>query len=246
MPDTREARRAASEVKCLVDPATGDRIREWARRHLDADPHGAGPFGDEYSTTSLYFDTIDRVVLHRRGSFARAKYRIRRYGALDFVFLERKLRKTSIVVKRRARVPMESLERLDGKGTTMAWVGDWFRRRVEVRGLRPVCVLTYRRMARGLSGDPSFARLTLDDCIRVAPIDRPRFDWSEPGIPILEGRLILELKFRGRLPAVFKRLVDDLALNVQTASKYRFGMTALDGRRAMAEGAATGTDDAHA
>jgi hypothetical protein len=30
----------ASEIKFLVDRATGNRIRDWARAHLEADPHG--------------------------------------------------------------------------------------------------------------------------------------------------------------------------------------------------------------
>jgi hypothetical protein len=81
-------------------------------------------------------------------------------------------------------------------------------------------------MARGLSVNGTTVRLTLDDSVTVAAIDAVHFDES-PGLPILPQQLILELKFRGHLPAVFKRLIEELRLTSSTASKYRFGMTAL-------------------
>ena len=37
--------------------------------------------------------------------------------------------------------------------------------------------------------------------------------------------MILELKYRHHLPAIFKRLVEEFALEPQRASKYRLGMT---------------------
>ena len=57
MVHTRETRAAASEIKFVIAPALAPAIRDWARAHLRADPHGAGPFEDEYETASLYFDT---------------------------------------------------------------------------------------------------------------------------------------------------------------------------------------------
>lgn len=226
MADIREARGSASEVKFLLDESLGDRIREWARARLDPDPHGAGPFGDEYLTTSLYFDTEKRDVFHRRGSFGRAKYRVRRYGSVDAVFLERKLRRSAMVVKRRTMMPLDGLDRLELRQADGRWPGDWFHRRLLVRGLRPVCQLSYRRMARGLVLGGQHVRLTLDDQIRVAAIDRAHFN-GDVGVSILEKRLILEFKFRGHLPALFRSLIEELKIDAQTASKYRFGMTAL-------------------
>jgi hypothetical protein len=35
------------------------------------------------------------------------------------------------------------------------------------------------------------------------------------------------LKYRYRVPAIFKRLVEEFSLEPQRASKYRLGMTAL-------------------
>jgi hypothetical protein len=44
--------------------------------------------------------------------------------------------------------------------------------------------------------------------------------------PVDDGATILELKYRGPAPALFKRLVEEFALVPQTASKYRLGMLA--------------------
>jgi hypothetical protein len=227
MVDTREARGSASELKFLLDSSSGEQVRQWARERLERDPHGSGPFDDEYLTSSLYFDTDKRDVFHRRGSFRKAKYRIRRYGQVDTVFLERKLRTSKMVVKRRTMMPigvLDDLERLTEPDRT--WSGGWFHRRLRARGLRPVCMLSYHRMARGILIDGLMARLTLDDRVRAAPVAHAHFN-GDLGVPVLEAQLILELKFRGQLPAVFKSLVEEFKLATTPVSKYRFGMMAL-------------------
>src|SRR5262245_30864964 len=112
MPHSREVRTHAYEIKFLVEAHVAGRIQAWARTHLNADPHGTGPFGDEYRTSSIYFDTDALDVFHRRGSYGRSKYRIRRYGDAETVFLERKLREPSVLAKRRTRTDLISLDQL--------------------------------------------------------------------------------------------------------------------------------------
>jgi hypothetical protein len=217
---------SASEIKFLVNSEQGERIRAWARTHLEPDPHGTGPFGDEYWTTTVYFDTDQFDVLSRVGSFGRAKYRVRRYSRLDFVFLERKLRKPGVVVKRRTRTPIDAVHRLMQTRADGPWLGDWFHRRLLVRRLRPVCRFSYHRTARGMLSEGASARLTLDDALHVAPASDVAFD-DDKGTPVLDGQLILELKYRGPLPWLFKRLVEEFRLAPRAASKYRFGMAVL-------------------
>ena len=243
---TRETRGCASEIKFIIDPATADRVRSWARANLDRDPHGAGRFGDEYDITSLYFDTRDFDVLHRRGSFGRAKYRIRRYGASDTVFLERKLRKDRLLIKRRTEVPIDDLVRLDESDPPREWDGAWFDRRLRARALDPVCQLTYHRLARGLETGDGPARLTLDDAVQAQLTPCTCFEAAE-GIRVLPGRHILELKFRGDVPAILRRLVAELRLTPQRASKYRLAMNCLNatGRLSLDEDGA-GANEAHA
>ena len=110
---TRETRPAARELKFMVPLATADHVMAWSRARLSADPHGSGPFSDEYCTTSLYFDTDALDVYHRKGSFGRSKYRIRRYDTAPVAFLERKLRTKDVLTKRRTPVELDLLQRLD-------------------------------------------------------------------------------------------------------------------------------------
>lgn len=222
--ESRETRASAAEVKFLVDAATGARIREWARAHMQPDPYGSGPFADEYHTSTLYFDTDGLDVFHRRRSYGRAKYRVRRYSTTDYVFLERKLRRPRLVVKRRTRADLETLdlrqpESLNGHGR-------WFFDRLAIRRLQPACVVSYDRTARALAADTGPLRLTLDDNVQVRPASGFSLA-TTPGDPVLADQTILELKFRGTLPAHFRRLVETFLLQPGAASKYRLGMAAL-------------------
>ncbi len=126
MIDAKETRAQAFEIKFVVDSQMGERIREWARTFLDADPHGTGPFGDEYRTSTLYFDTAEGHVFHRWGSYGRAKYRIRRYGDSDVAFLERKLRRPGMLVKRRTQVALHELERSGDVNGSRISSAEWF------------------------------------------------------------------------------------------------------------------------
>jgi hypothetical protein len=225
-PHARETRPFASETKFLVDAAIGQRIQHWIRTNLEPDPHGGGPCNDEYRTTSIYFDTAAADVFHRRGSFGRSKYRVRRYGAASFVFLERKLRKPGILVKRRTIVDLGDLDRLAASRTHSDWPGTWFHRRLLLRQIDPVCQLTYARTARFARTADGPVRLTLDADIRVAAVTLPRFS-ADHGLVVLPGQVVLELKYRQHVPAIFKRLVEEFALEPSRASKYRMGMTAL-------------------
>ena len=95
---------SAQELKYLVTPSTAEAVCRWAREHLSPDPHAGGRFGDEYGTTSLYFDTEELDVYRRAGQYHRSKFRIRRYSSDQVVFLERKLRGRARLCKRRTRI----------------------------------------------------------------------------------------------------------------------------------------------
>ena len=226
LPDElRETRVFASEIKFLVPAAAGAAIRDWARRHLLADPHGSGDAGDEYDTTTIYYDTPEHHVFHRRGSFGRSKYRVRRYGRREHVFLERKLRRPGMLSKRRTLVPLDALSRLDEPAS--GWEGDWFQRRLVLRQLRPVCEVSYHRMARMGVGAYGPIRMTLDDRLVVSTAARSAFADERNGIAYLQGQLVLELKYRVTVPSLFKQLIEEFALRTGPVSKYRLGLAAL-------------------
>jgi hypothetical protein len=220
--DSRETRPFAFEVKFLVDPAQAERIRTWARGRLNPDPHGAGPWSDEYRTTTLYCDTPDLDVFRQAGSFGRAKYRIRRYGWSGEAHLERKLRSNRLLVKRRTTIDLAGLDRLAGAASGADPRADWFRRRLIARGLRPTAQIAYCRMARIAEGAYGPIRLTLDDDIRAAAINGFAFR-DDRGARVLDGGLVLELKYRFAMPAIFKHLVEEFALTARVVSKYRLG-----------------------
>jgi hypothetical protein len=225
--DSRETRELAYEIKFLVDPERARRIRDWARARLEPDPHGSGVRKDEYRIASLYFDTEDFDVFNRRGSFGRAKYRIRRYGSSDVVFLERKMRTSSLLTKHRTRVAIDDLDGLIVNDPGTNWTGRWFHRRLLARRLRPACHVSYARMARLGANEFGSFRLTLDDHLRADRSGTLEFAGS-PATPVLARQLILELKFRVTMPAVFKNLVEEFRLNPEPVSKYRFSVMALD------------------
>lgn len=214
-----------AEIKFLVNEATGLRIREWARDRLEADPHGTGPHADEYRVSTLYLDTAGHDVFHRRGSYGRSKYRIRRYGEEQRVFLERKLRTASRLAKRRTDIPLDDLHLLKVAGAG-GQETRWFRNRVSVRQLAPVCRVSYLRTARLATTPEGRMRMTLDYALSASTADAFSLDGVGPAL-LLPGQMILELKFLGPMPAVFRELADTFAITPGRASKYRVAADTL-------------------
>jgi hypothetical protein len=217
---------ATFESKFLVPVAMAPRICEWARAYLAPDCHGSGPHADEYDTCTLYFDTPELDVLYRRGSYGRAKYRVRRYGSSGEIFLERKLRKPGFLFKRRTVGPIDALDLLKDRDLVHGWYGEWFQRRLLARRLRPVCRISYHRIARTLDSPDGAARLTIDTGLRIGAMQEVDFSDAST-MPLLASHVIVELKYGDRLPAVCRRMVEEFALTAHTVSKYRLGMTGL-------------------
>jgi hypothetical protein len=223
---TRECREFASEIKFLVNPAFAEQIRIWVRARLLPDPYAGGEAGDGYQTASLYFDTARFDVVHRRGSFGRSKYRIRRYGRGEVTFLERKLKTRGLLTKRRSIVRLGELERLSGEDAERAWAGYWFHQRLLARKLNPVCQISYRRTARVAMTPYGPIRLTLDEHLRALPATGLWFSEQE-GMLLLKDQVILEMKFRCGMPSIFKYLVEEFALTPKPISKYRLATAVL-------------------
>jgi hypothetical protein len=220
-----DRREFTSELKFVVDGALAHRIRDWARERLDADPHGGGAWSDEYRVSSVYLDTEARDVFHRRGSYGRSKYRIRRYEQNPMVFLERKLRTGTRLAKRRTTIDLGLLP-LIGGSTLNGDATAWFRRRVALRGLVPVCQVSYTRIARIGRMNSGPVRLTLDDRLAACANQSFAFDAGH-GTPLLDGSAIVEMKYLGTIPIIFKEAVETFALTPRRWSKYRAAAAAL-------------------
>jgi hypothetical protein len=225
--DTRETRDFAREAKFLVDARLRSQIVEWSRTNLQTDGHGAGVFADEYTTASLYFETDAFHVYQRQASYGRSKYRIRRYGMSDIIFLERKFRTERLLAKRRTTVPVADIDKLANPEPDPAWPGYWFHRRILLRRLRPFVQMSYDRVARVGTSPTGPIRMTIDVNLRVLPMPDRAFI-PGVGLPLLEDKCIIEIKFRRELPPLFKRFAETFGLEIQRISKYRLGLGALD------------------
>jgi hypothetical protein len=217
----------ASEIKFLLEPQLARAVREWVRLSLDADPFAGGECGDTYRVTSLYFDTPNCDVLNGRGSYGRAKYRIRKYDMSGSVFLERKLKKSRIVTKRRSIVAVDDLPRLEELEADNDWPGYWFHRRLLIRDLAPSCQISYLRTARMTMSERVPMRITMDQYVQATPLNRLAFDHACKGTPLTDGRWIMELKYVRHVPSLFKVLMEEFALCPRPISKYRLAGVAL-------------------
>lgn len=224
--DRREVREFACETKFLIDASQAVVIEGWMRAHLAADPHGSGEHRDRYEVSSLYFDTRDYAVYRRIGSYGRSKFRVRRYDQRTQVFVERKTKTQASVSKRRSLVLSEELSRLQGAAAGR-WPGDWFRRRLELRGLMPVCQISYSRTARIGVSEYGPCRITLDRNVRARSVDTAGFIDMDGTQSLLDGACILELKYRYTLPVAFRQLLAEYAPVPQRISKYRLAVQAL-------------------
>jgi hypothetical protein len=216
----------AYELKFLIHEKMAGEVLTWARRHMASDPHVEASLGDAYRVSSLYLDTPTMDVFCHRGSAARSKFRLRRYGDESAIYLERKRKRRDCVEKRRTPILEAEMGLLQDPDTATDWPGRWFHRRLHARHLQPICQLRYERTAyvSGDSKDP--VRLTLDRRLRCLPAA----EWVVPsfceGLDLLPGKRILEFKYRGPLPALFKGAICELGLRPAAVSKYRLGVEA--------------------
>jgi hypothetical protein len=215
----------AHEVKFVLTEDQARQVETALRAGLLPDPHG-GAGG--YTTTTLYCDTPERDVFHRRGGLARRKFRLRRYGHDAVVYLERKAKQGTRVRKRRCGVAVTELERLNETIADLDWDGGWFHRRLLQRTLQPVLAVRYDRTAYFGENDDGPLRLTFDRAIHGRSVCDWRVEPFGGGAAVLADRVVCEFKFRGAMPALFKSVVEAHRLSPGAASKYRLCLAAVD------------------
>jgi hypothetical protein len=211
----------AYELKFRIDPVLAAAVEDWARRRLGPDAHGDPALGGAYLTTSLYLDTPALDVYHRTPGFRARKFRIRRYGGIPMLFLERKTKRGDRVRKRRACISDADLHLLTATASDEAWPGHWFHRRILSRGLAPAAIVSYRRTALVGTCTEGPLRLTLDREVRGVIAGDWRLAGAGDSTALLPDWVILELKFLDALPHPFKELVMEFGLSPTPVSKYR-------------------------
>ncbi len=223
---------SAFELKFLVTEGVAAQIEEWARAHLEVDPHGETPGSGRYRTTTLYLDTHDLAVFSRSETMQHKKHRVRRYDACGHIFLEEKFRRRDRVRKLRVRAEAGWRNRLamSAKVASGSASRDDFERAVCDLGLVPTCVLSYERTAF-FARDPNRpSRLTLDRNVMGQRTREWSFDAEGDPVAPFVGRAICELKFDDSMPSMFKHLIAHFGLVLSSASKYRATMSRLLGR----------------
>ena len=210
----------AFEVKFLLTEEQAAEVEARVRGRLALDPFADPALGNAYRTTSVYTDTPAFDVFHRAAGYDRDKFRARRYGHDGPVFVERKTKSGDKVRKHRSRVNPADLADLGADVLGAEWAGEWFHSQLLQKQLRPVCRVSYERVAYLGTADGGTVRLTFDRHVRGVLAS----GWGlEPvgAAPPLLDRVVTELKFRTAMPALFRGLVADLGLVPAPVSKYR-------------------------
>jgi VTC domain len=210
----------AFEVKFVLTEAEAAEAERLLRPSLAADPHADPALGGAYRVTSVYFDTPALDVYRRSENYRRRKYRVRRYGVSPTAFLERKSKSDQEVQKRRTAVPLAELGELNGSAPD-EWSGAWFVKQLRDRGLRPVCRVSYSRVALVGSCPEGPIRVTFDRAARGLGTRGADPEPVADGSPLLQDEVIGEFKFLGAMPPVFKGVIERLRLNPRPVSKYR-------------------------
>lgn len=219
----------AFEMKFLLDEAQAREVESRIAPRLERDPHSDPALGHAYRIATIYCDTPDLEVFHRLGRHANRKYRLRRYGNESLVFLERKTKRGERVRKRRSAIESSELPALATFSTDPAWSGHWFHQQLLRPRLEPVCAVQYLRTAYVGNSDEGPLRLTFDRDLRTRLVNEWALPATGDGIPVLTGKVVCEFKFRGSLPALFKRAIQELALEPAGVSKYRHCFAAVGG-----------------
>ena len=229
-----QRRQVVSELKFVVAAGLAASVLEWARQRMGMTP-GWRDAGVRYQVTDLHLDTARMDVFHQRDSFGRGKYSIRRYDASERVALDRKLQKRRWRVRRRSTLALEAMARLASAEARSGWAGYWFHRRLLLRGLGPICQVSFdREVCEGQSGEGPI-RLIVDENLRALPAAGFWFR-EEAGLAFAPEVVVLQLRFPRKPPVVFKELIEVFALDPGGLSKYRRAVTALGLVREPREG----------
>ena len=212
------------ERKFLLPEEAIPHLLRCARQHLAPDKHANSLSGEGYTVNSLYFDDEQLGTYHALGPEKPPKYRVRRYGDSDTLFLERKSKPEGKVRKHRTLIPTTELGYLTHEALSTEWEGHWFYHHLHHWHLRPICFVSYQRIARVGSIEGQFVRFTLDRELFCSPAEAVEIPRPLNGKGRKIDAIIAEVKFEHTLPLPFAKVIMELGLEPVLISKYQKGV----------------------
>jgi hypothetical protein len=230
----------AREAKLLLTEQQAREVEERLKPLLSLDPHCDASGG--YELTTLYCDTPHLDVFRRRGRYRLFKFRLRRYGQAERIYLERKSKQGTRVRKRRDSIALDQIGHFDRITTASDWNGAWYHSQLLRNRFGPVCLIQYDRVAWFGDGGAGPVRLTFDRNVRGGLASQWSFAPSGEIVRLLPDQVVCEFKFPGSLPAIFKTVLQEMQLTLCGVSKYRHCVQALAlGERSINDSAVTVT-----
>jgi VTC domain len=219
-PAAARATGAAFEVKFLLPEEKAQEVERHLAHALLPDPHSDPTLGGMYAITSLALDGPGFGVFHRDPAMKNRKYRVRRYGTAEGVFLERKRTVDRRVDKKRVDASIDDLASV-ANGRTEHLGHAWFVKDVADMALAPVCRVRYLRRALFGNTPEGAVRVTFDRSVRGCLAAGWSLEQRGEERVLLDGLVICEFKFHRAMPALLKNTVASMALESTGISKYR-------------------------
>lgn len=230
-PSLQTSGKWAKEVKFSVTSKQAEAVLNWAASRMVLDVNGQSGDGS-YKISTLYLDTPELDVYNKSKGYRVSKYRVRRYGASDLIYLEQKRKRGCQVTKKRVQANQELLCALASREEVHFEPTKWFLDEVKALRLGPASLISYTRTAFNALVGGETLRLTLDRQIMAKPCSDWRVEPVVQGLEVSPDKWVLEIKFPDLLPQFFQALLVEHKLLQSGFSKYRLSREALWGNDA--------------
>lgn len=213
------------EMKYIINEGTYQILRQRFKAVLKPDSHAED---GEYRITSLYFDDAYRSAYNDKmnGDCTRKKYRIRAYNfSPDIIKLECKGKDGEYGLKKNARLTYEQYKSAAKGDLSFCRLPEFEDTTAEdmiisnaLVGLKPWVLVDYVR--EPYVNREGNVRLTFDKKLQVGVNTLDMFAENAEFSPVMDGQVILEVKYDNYLPSHIESLLSGLPLMRGPCSKF--------------------------
>ena len=207
------------EKKYLLTKEQYQKMRGGMAAYMEPDKNPS------YSILNIYCDTehYDLIRTSLDKPVYKEKLRIRSYGVpagKDTVFIEIKKKFEGVVYKRRIPIKMQDTDRFmhgirKGESSQISREIEYF---LQLYRPEPKVLIAYDRTAFA-SADGSDLRITFDTALRARSVDLD-LRHGDYGLPIMDDRILMEIKIPGAAPMWLARLLSENKIFSTSFSKY--------------------------